>query len=481
MAFHGIKVAEEDTVIESASVVTSGIPFVVGTCPVHLAELPSVNVPVIINSMDEAMKYLGYSEDFDKYTACEMMYTAFKLFKTAPVIFVNVLDSKKHVKTFEKQTLTVTNRQAVIPLDDVLKDSLKVKNNSTELAEGTDYILSLSDERIKITILPDSMAASAETIEVDGKQLDPSMVSESDIIGGYNEVDGTESGLELIRQVYPRFGITAATIVAPKFSKKKSVAAVIEAKCEEINGVFRSDAVVDLDASTCKKYSDVKAAKDALGVTSEHTYPIWPKAKVGELILHGSSIVAALVQSMDSENDGVPSRSPSNHNAKIDAAVLDDGTEVMLDFVTAGAVNEEGVATFINANGWVVWGNETAAYPKSKNQKSKFWCARRFFTWRTNYFITKYIRRIDSTANRKLIENICDEENMNCNGLVSAGVCASAKIEFREEDNPVSSIADGILVFRQSFGLFGPAKTITNTLVVDLDSVAEALGGASNE
>lgn len=70
---------------------------------------------------------------------------------------------------------------------------------------------------------------------------------------------------------------------------------------------------------------------------------------------------------------------------------------------------------------------------------------------------------------------------MNCNGLVSAGVCASAKIEFREEDNPVSSIADGILVFRQSFGLFGPAKTITNTLVVDLDSVAEALGGASNE
>ena len=70
---------------------------------------------------------------------------------------------------------------------------------------------------------------------------------------------------------------------------------------------------------------------------------------------------------------------------------------------------------------------------------------------------------------------------MACNGLVSSGVCASASIEFRDEDNTVETLADGILVFRQTFGLFGPAKTIYNTLVVDLDSVVEALGGATNE
>lgn len=483
MAFHGIKVNEEDKLVPSVTDVTSGIPFVVGTCPVHLAESGEVlvNTPVLIHNMEEAKKKLGYSEDFDKYTACEVMYTSFQLFGVSPVIFVNVLDPAKHSKAFAKQSVTVDKMQAIVPVEGALKDGLKVTADSTALTEGTDYILSEKDEKVCITLLSDGKAADTLTVEVEGKQVDPSLVTEEDIVGGYNAEDGTESGLELIRQVYPRFGLTVGTIVVPKYSKKKAVAAVIEAKCEEINGVFRADAVVDLDASTCTKYTDVRTAKDALRVSSEHTLVLWPKVKVGDLVLHASSVAAALVQYMDQQYDGVPSRSPSNQDAKIDAAVLDDGTEVMLDFVTASAVNDEGVATFINANGWVLWGNETAAYPRNTNQKAKFWCARRFFTWRTNYFIVKYIRCIDSTANKKLIESICDEENMACNGLVSSGVCASANIEFRDEDNTVETLADGILVFRQTFGLFGPAKTIYNTLVVDLDSVVEALGGATNE
>lgn len=483
MAFHGIKVNEEDKLVPSVTDVTSGIPFVVGTCPVHLAESGEVlvNTPVLVRNMEEAKKKLGYSEDFDKYTACEVMYTSFQLFGVSPVIFVNVLDPAKHAKAFAKQSVTVDKMQAVVPVEGALKDGLKVTADSTVLTEGTDYILSRKDEKVCITLLSDGKAADTLTVEVEGKQVDPSLVTEEDIVGGYNAEDGTESGLELIRQVYPRFGLTVGTIVVPKYSKKKAVAAVIEAKCEEINGVFRADAVVDLDASACTKYTDVRTAKDALRVSSEHTLVLWPKVKVGDLVLHASSVAAALVQYMDQQYDGVPSRSPSNQDAKIDAAVLDDGTEVMLDFVTASAVNDEGVATFINANGWVLWGNETAAYPRNTNQKAKFWCARRFFTWRTNYFIVKYIRCIDSTANRKLIESICDEENMACNGLVSSGVCASASIEFRDEDNTVETLAGGILVFRQTFGLFGPAKTIYNTLVVDLDSVVEALGGATNE
>lgn len=483
MEFHGIKVNEEDQVVKAVADAVSGIPFVVGTCPVHLSENGEgvVNTPVLIKNMDEAKKKLGYSEDFEKYTACEVMYTSFKLFGVSPVVFVNVLDPAKHSKAFSKQTITVDKSQAIVPIEGALKKGLKVTAESTNLEENTDYILTTKDDKLCITLLPSGKASAALTVEVEGKQVDPTMVTDEDIIGGFNAGDGTETGLELIRQVYPRFGITVGTIVVPKYSKKKAVAAVMESKCEEINGVFRADTVVDLDASICTKYTDVQTAKEALGVSSEHTSVLWPKVKVENLILHASSVVATLAQYMDRQNDGVPSRSPSNQDAKIDAAVLDDGTEVILDFVTASALNDEGVTTFINANGWVLWGNETAAYPKNKNQKAKFWCARRFFSWRTNYFITKYIRCIDSTANRKLIESICDEENMACNGLVSSGVCASASIEFRDEDNTVETLADGILVFRQTFGLFGPAKTIYNTLVVDLDSVVEALGGATNE
>ena len=43
MAFHGIRVNEEDNTVHSVTDAASGIPFVVGTCPVHLAESGEVS------------------------------------------------------------------------------------------------------------------------------------------------------------------------------------------------------------------------------------------------------------------------------------------------------------------------------------------------------------------------------------------------------------------------------------------------------
>ena len=158
-----------------------------------------------------------------------------------------------------------------------------------------------------------------------------------------------------------------------------------------------------------------------------------------------------------------------------DAAVLKDGTEVLLDFVGADAVNDAGVGTFINIDGWKLFGNATAAYPEDGKMKAKFWCIRRFFTWRANKFITDYMPKIDLTGNTKLLEMICDEENMKCNALVSMGVCAAASIEFLAGDNTTESLAGGTFNFRQSYAPFTPAQRITNILTLDVESVRAAL------
>ena len=476
MLNHGINVMEEDEVLNTAAESASGIAVVFGTAPVHLTKEPDVvvNKPVLIRTFEEAKKKLGYSTDFEKYTLCQSMKMSLDVFGVAPVIFVNVLDTGKHTKEFAEQVLEVVDRQAVLSIEGVVLTSLAVAAEQGELKEDTDYILTRDGEMVTITLIGEN-ATNTSSVTVKGKRLDASMVTYQDVIGGYDADTGKESGLELIRRIYPMFGITASLIIAPGFSHIPEVAAVMETKCEDINGCFRCECIVDINTENCRKQEDIPDSKKELGVSSRHAYVVWPMAKRDGLLFYGSAVVAAITHYTDRESGNMANLSPSNKNAWIDAAVLKDGTDVILDFVGADVINDAGVGTFINVDGWKLFGNATAAYPEDDKMKAKFWCIRRFFTWRANKFITDYISKIDLTGNTKLLEMICDEENMKCNALVSMGVCAAASIEFLADDNTAESLAGGTFNFRQSYAPFTPAQRITNILTLDVESVRTAL------
>ncbi len=62
----GVHVSEKATAVSIPAVNASGIPYVVGTAPVHTAAKPAkANVPVLYTSWDEAVEKLGYSEDWN--------------------------------------------------------------------------------------------------------------------------------------------------------------------------------------------------------------------------------------------------------------------------------------------------------------------------------------------------------------------------------------------------------------------------------
>ena len=89
----GVHVYEKTTAVSTPVVANSGIPFVVGTAPVHAAAKPAKpGVPVLCTSWTEAVEKLGFSYDWKTYSLCEFMYSHFKLFGCQPVIFCNVLD-----------------------------------------------------------------------------------------------------------------------------------------------------------------------------------------------------------------------------------------------------------------------------------------------------------------------------------------------------------------------------------------------------
>lgn len=478
---HGVRVLEQATGVVAPIEGTAGLQVVFGTAPVNLAADPYAvtNKPVIAYSWSEAVSQLGYSKDYAKYTLCESMYASFKLLGVAPVIFVNVLDPKVHKKDNEASTVKVENLQAVVEVPGILLDTVKVSvSGGDNLTVDTDYILGFNDGgHLVITLLASGTGASAANLSVQSTSIDPTAVDADDIIGA--SATGEEKGLEVLRQVYPKTGMTPGLIIAPGWSQNPDVGIVLAAKCEEINGYFTCEGFVDIDSSAdgCTVYTDLKEAKEDAGITSPHIMALWPCVAVGSQIFHYSAVMAALTAYIDARNDDVPSLSPSNKLVGITGTVLEDGTEVVLDQVQANTVNSFGITTAINVNGWRTWGNNTAAYPATTDPKDRWFCCRRFFSWWGNSFILTYFQKVDDPMNTRLIESVVDSENIRGNAYVSAGKCAAAYIEYNEAENPVTDILNGKITFHQHLAPYVPAEDILNILEFDTDALQSALIG----
>lgn len=477
---HGITIQENPTSIVPPVISDSGIQVVIGTAPVNLVENPSqsVNKPILAYSLKEAVENLGYSDDWKNYTLCEAMDASFRRIGVAPVVFINVLDPATH-KASDTATVTVENSEALLKKFGVLLDTIIVKDSggTTTYEKDTDYSIAFDDDGYIIISIISTGTIAGNELQVEFDKLDPSLITNEDIIGGYDLATGKSTGLELIRQVYPRLGITPGLILAPGYNQIPEVAAIIDAKSESINGSFNCMNVLDVDSSTVTSYQAVSQWKNDNSYVSKRSIVCWPKVKIGDKIYWMSSIIAALTAYTDAKNDNVPYVSPSNKTVPITATVLADGTEVYLDQMQGNLLNGNGIVTAINVNGWRVWGNNTAAYPETTDPKDRFIPIRRVFDWWGNTFILNYFQKVDDPTNYRLIESVVDSENIRGNGLQARGQIAGAKIEFRQEENPITDILDGRIQFIQKIAAFPPAKHIVNVLEFDPTILENSLFG----
>jgi len=486
---HGVRVSEQETSLLAPKKGTAGLQVVFGTAPVNLAEDPYsvTNTPVLAYSWAEAVKKLGYSADYTRYTLCQSMYASFQLVGVAPVVFVNVLDPKKHKKTNEPQTVPVIDLEATVPLTGILLDTVSVSvtgedSSETPLELYTDYLAGFDDDgNLVVTLISAGAGAAAAEITVASTSIDPDAVDADDVIGV--SATGGEKGFEVLRQVYPKLGMTPGLILAPGWSHIPEVGIVLAAKCEEINGYFRCEAFVDIDSTSagCTAYDKVKMFKEAAGCSSRHVLALWPCVVVGKSWFWYSAVMGALTAYVDAANDDVPNLSPSNKLIGVTGTVLADGeTEVVLDQLQGNAVNSFGVTTAINVNGWRTWGNRSACYPSVTDPKDMWFCCRRFFSWWGNSFILTYFQRVDDPANPRLIETIVDSENIRGAAYVSAGKCARAEITFSMDENPVTDLINGKLTFHQYLTPYPPAEDIHNILEFDPQALPAALGSVAS-
>ncbi len=479
MSKHGIFVYEEATALTAPITGSCATQVVIGTAPVNMAKDPEkvVNVPILANSAAEAMAALGYVDDFKAYTLCQTMYATNNIYQVSPVVYINVLDPAKHKKVLAETSADVSQMQAKINKKGILLNGLTVKAGSAALTEGTDYTAEFdTDGSLLINLIEGGKGAAATSISVSGSMIDPSMVTKQEIIGAYNASTGKETGMECIRQVYPKLGIVPGLLLAPGWSHVPEVGIALMAKATNINGVFKAMALLDLDTEQAVTYTDCKTVKENSGYSSAYCYPLWPCMKVGEYIFAMSAIVGALISYTDASNDDVPYLSPSNKMLGVTGTCLADGTEVTLDQDKGSTVNEYGVTTAINMNGWRLWGNYTGAYPSSTDAKDIWLPVRRMFNWHGNTFILTYFDKVDDPMNPVLIESVVDSENIRCAAYAPAK-WAGAEMQYMSSDNPETDALAGKITFRQRIAPYTPAQEMNNILSYDTAMLKNALTG----
>lgn len=477
---HGISVYETETSIVAPIESDSAMIVAVGTAPVNLIQNPIVNEPVIAYSYKEAVEKMGYSSDFKSYTLCEVMDVAFRKFGICPIVMINVLDPQKHKKSQQSQEFYITDNKVVIAEQGILLKSIIIKDSTESVAYqlGVDYETAFdSDNNVVIHILSEGSAINETSVKISYDSIDVSAVTQEDIIGGYDNIAKKYKGLECISQVYGKLGVIPGQIIAPGYSQYATVASVMRAKTENISGLFRATAVVDIDSSAegAESYDMVYEWKNKNSYVHENMICCYPMVKIGDAIYHYSTIFVALTAQTDAKNGNIPYVSASNKELPITALITESGKSVYLDMSQANLLNANGVCTAINLNGWRSWGNNTSIYPASTDVKDRFIPIKRFFIWWSNTFIQTYFQKVDNPMNRRLIDAVVDSENIRANGYVARNIIAGANIAFYDNENPITDLLNGTIRFHQYLTPFPPAEAIENTLEFDPNMLQSAL------
>jgi uncharacterized protein len=475
---HGVTWRDVPTSIVSPITADSGIPVAVGAAPVYESTSPApLNVPRVYRSFEEAVAEMGYSDDWKAYPLCEVMHNYFVGFNTGPIILINVFNPTLTPKApVSNQLTTITNGQAIIVAKDILMSTLLVKHSSgtPTYVKDTDYTAAYNDAgNVVVTRIPTGgILVSATQLSMSYTQADPTTITKTQIIGGVDGTTGKRQGLEAIEDVFPALHIIPGIILAPSYSQDPTVAAVMAAKAELVNGCFRCIAYVDIDSVTVVKAQDVNAWKNSNNYVSNRLAAFWPRVSLDTRQSWMSTQAGALTELVDHANDDTPVESPSNKNLKMTKTVcgpIATPADVFFSKADADGLNGQGIVSAINwIGGWKLWGNNMTIYPSSSDVKDRWIPCRRMTDWIGNTIILTVYQFVDKPGNRRLIDSIIDSLNIWLNNLVGSGQALGARVEFRHDENPDTELMAGHYKFHVFEAVPTPAEWIEFLIEFDV-------------
>lgn len=477
--YFGVRATEKKTAITSP-VTANTAAMIFGTAPVHQTD-GKTNEVVLAYSYAEAVTAMGWSDDWEKYTICETIYSHFRLYGVGPLLMVNVLDPKEYAGQEKTKTLSLVNGQVKLS-GDVLSNSIKLANTAegeTSYEAGTDYDVFFEEGECIIEALAGGKLEDASSVSVTWKEVNFTLEDlKEKVIGGYNVRTGQSTGLELADQAYFQTKVLPDPIIAPGFSENTGVAAVMAAKAKTLSIVFRSFALCDLDAADTETYQTAVQKKDSSGAFQHVKERLcWPMLTLDGRKFRYSTQLAGLMCQLSANDGGIPSEPASNKTLQADGTILSDGTPVKLGLSEANYLRGQGITTALNfVNGFTSWGEYCACAPGNSDPKDMFCNVARMVNYIANTVILTYWSYIDQKMTPRLAASIAHSIDIWLNGLKNLGHLLGGRCELLSEENPITDLMAGIIRPHIYIGVPVPAQQIDFIVEYDVAYLESVLG-----
>ena len=411
---------------------TRAVPVYVGTLPVHTVAggAERVNVPILLSDFAQAVRTVGYSDDWATYTLCEAIWTHLALYGTGPICVINVFDPSEN-KSAKTKTVTVQNNVVTLAqMDNVELDSVSV--------DGVDpgkYTVTYDYNNSTLTIKGAAEDALKGEITVKYNEVDATQVTNDMVIGG-DDGDGTVTGIHLVKRVYQDTGMIPNRILAPGFSHVPTVRTAMLKMSTKVNNHFDAFIYTDIplvkqvsDATSDMLPSDVEKWKKDNGYNADNEKVHWPMwAGNDGHNYHLSTLSVATLQLLESATDGIPYQTCSNNRIRV-GGKLYYGVDRKL------SLDEEAVNNLLGANGivsaifhggdWVLWGAHTASYTQESADHSNVSETNLMMMYYiTNDFQVRRASDIDKPMSKNRLDQIVAEEQAMLDKLGPTGIGA---------------------------------------------------------
>ena len=370
---------------------------------------------------------------------------------------VNVCDPAKHRTAVTNEVLTVDpDTLTAKTANPALIDNIYIiVDGSVTLRAGTDYTIELLTGNILF-------AEKRNAPKINYTYVDPSKVTEAEIIGAYIAATGKRTGMELLTEGFNRFGADAKIILVPEFDKTATCAAAMTVLAEKLKALAYVDA---------PKGTSLSKALEGRGPTgsinfktsSDRVHLFYPKV-VGIL---GSESLATHVAGLRMKTDVEHGYWFSTSNRELLGVTdLEVGLTARVDDPQSetNRLNEKGITTVFNSygTGYRVWGNRLACFPTVSHIKN-FEVAQR-----TGDLIDESIRRtalqyVDRPIDDALIDSLLETERTYFGTLPSI---VGFSVELDYDYDLVDAFSKGQVPIKYDYTPKLPAERITNTSVM---------------
>ncbi|MDO5789044.1 MAG: phage tail sheath subtilisin-like domain-containing protein [Fusobacterium sp.] len=474
MAFtHGTYASEKESSIKGIITVQNPV-VVVGAAPINMGDINSVNKVELIQSAKDAVEKFGTSNYIEGFNITEAIYVALNVFGVTPIVCINVLDPNKHKTTEEYDSLAVVDKKVTFEHTGILLDTLEVKTGDTSLPIE-EFTASFGEDG-KLTI---EIEEEVTTIEGSYSYLDPSKVTDTDIIGSVDPSTSKNTGLECIKELFSKYSMIPSYVITPGYTSNE-LRAVLDTKGSLVGNKWKAMTIVDLPENT--KYGEAISYKKQNNWIDEDQIVCFGKVRFGGKYYNQSIFAAFLSASIDNDNDGVPYESPSNKNIKAEGISWkneDNYEDLSLSEEEANLLNENGICTIITrSNGTVFWGNRTSVFQPGGNTDPKdMWIpAKRMFKYLANTVMLNNENEVDKPMTKSKAESIKMNINRFLASLVAQEKLLGASIDFTEEDNSTNDLINGIFTWHIKLGIVFPGETLNFVLEYDDEYLAAYFG-----